>query len=395
MQNRFLYVVILGMIFMLAPFAIDLYLPGLPTIADKLHTGIDEIEATIAVFLFGFAAGQLILGPLSDTVGRRNILIGGVALFTFASLMAGTAQSVEQLYAWRFVQALGGAGSVAVFPLVQDRFSETESAKIISYLMAMIVLAPLIAPIIGGYVLIFAGWRATFVTMAVLGAFSFMATTVFVRDSEQQQRRPFSLSSVLQGYGVVLSNRRIVLAILSSGLAFAGLFAFIAGSPFVYITFFGVPAEYYGYLVALNTTAMIAANLINAQLLATIEPSLKVLVGAIGFLLSGLSILVIAGFNLGLVPMVVSVIFFFSAMGIVETNAVITAFATLPEENGSVAALNGAFQFGIGAISSLIVSVIASTDAMSMAIVMAGSSVTVLFSAVLLWLSTPARMKTQ
>ncbi|MCP4306923.1 MAG: multidrug effflux MFS transporter, partial [bacterium] len=112
MPNKLTYVVVLGAVFMLAPFAIDMYLPALPTIAADLQTGIDELEATVAILLFGYAVGQLVLGPVSDSYGRRGVLVGGLVTYTLASILAGTAQSIEQLYLWRFFQAIGGAGSV-------------------------------------------------------------------------------------------------------------------------------------------------------------------------------------------------------------------------------------------------------------------------------------------
>jgi DHA1 family bicyclomycin/chloramphenicol resistance-like MFS transporter len=382
-QNKLAYAVVLGAVFMLSPFAIDMYLPALPTIAESLQTGIDGLEATVAIYLFGFALGQLILGPVSDAFGRRIILISGLAVFIVASAMAGTVDTLDQLYAWRFVQGLGSAGSVTVFPMVRARFGQAGSAQVISYIMAITVVAPLVAPIIGGYVLTFAGWEAIFFVLAALGALAFVASGTFVRETHER-RRPFSLRRIAQGYAVTLSERRIVAAIFAGGFAFAGLFAFVAGSPFVYIVYFGVAPEYYGYLVGLNALSMIGANLINAQLLINAAPVAKLYAGALLLAASGLAILAVALLDLGLVPLVVAVVVFVGALGMTATNAIVAALSVLPEENGTVAALNGALQFAIGALSSLLVSVMASTNAVPMALVMAGCGIVALVSAIIL-----------
>lgn len=390
MQNKLTYVLVLGGVFMLAPFAIDMYLPALPTIASALGTGIDQIEATVAVYLLGFALGQLLLGPISDSFGRRPVLIVGLLVFVGASFMAGNAQSLEQLYAWRFVQALGGAGSVAVFPLVRARFGEAGGAQVISYIMAVTVVAPLLAPIIGGYVLNYAGWAAIFYLLAILGALAVLASSLLIRDA-QEDRRPLSLSRIMRGYGAVLSEPRILGAILSGGFAFAGLFAFVAGSPFVYITYFGIAPENYGYLVGLNAVAMIGVNLVNAKALAKHDPIRKIYAGSVVLMVAGAVILITALLDLGLIPLLAAVVVFVGALGLTATNAIVAALSVMPEENGTVAAVNGALQFAIGALSSLLVSVLASTDAVPMALIMAGCGAATFISATILKKSHPAK----
>lgn len=381
--SKTIYSVVLGTVFMLTPFAIDLYLPAFPAMAASFETGIDQIEATVAIFLVGFAFGQLILGPLSDAYGRRRVLIGGMLVFVIASILVGTAQTLPELYAWRFLQALGGAGAVAVFPSVSDRFDDAESTKIISYIMAMVAIAPLVAPIVGGYVLVFAGWRAIFWLIAAIGTISLLATAASVRDV-QREPSPLSLTAIAAGYRRALSERRAVLAILAGGLAFAGLFAFVAGSPFVYITHFGVAPEHYGYLVGVNAVAMIGANLVNGRFLAGVDPIVKVFWGAIALVVAGLAILAVVLLDLGLFPLVAVIVPFFAAMGITETNAVIVALSVRPAENGTVAALNGAFQFGVGGVASFLVSVVESTDPMAMAFIMAASGTAVVLCAIFL-----------
>lgn len=383
MKNQLSTIMVFGMVMMLAPFAIDLYLPAFPTIAEDLATGIDQLEATVAIFLMAFAGGQLVLGPLSDVYGRRRILIFGLILFVFASTVISVSNSLNALFFLRFWQGIGAAGTVTVFPMVQDRFSKEDAARAISIIMALIVVAPMIAPLVGGYVLIFAGWRALFIVLSLIGFASLLLTLIVLRPS-RRKRRLVSLADLRRGYATVFAERRLMLAVATGSLAFAGLFAFVAGSPFVYITYFGVAPERYGLLIGMNAATMIAVNLANASFLARVSPIRKIVTGAFILAVSSVAMLASAVMDQGLLSLILAALVFFAALALVETNAAIVAFSLLPEENGTVAALNGAFQFGFGALSSLLVSVTASTNAVPLTAIMALSGVAVVISATLL-----------
>ncbi len=388
MNSKLIHAGVLGFVFMLSPFAIDMYLPAFPAMADGLATGIDELEATVAIFLFGFALGQLVLGPVSDALGRRTVLVAGLAVFVVASVMIGASTSLGEVYLWRFLQALGGAGSVGVFPMVRDRFGERDGAQVISYIMALTVVAPMIAPLIGAQVLALAGWSPIFFLIGLLGLIALFAT-VGLLDKGQRVRPDFSVTRMLGVYGAVVSERRILAAVLAGGFAFAGLFAFVAGSPYVYISHYGVAPHAYGFLVALNALSMIGVNLINAQMLRDTDTVAKIRFGATVLLIDGLAMLAIAVFDLGLVPLAVAVVIFVGAIGLTATNAIVAALSVLPRENGTVSAVNGAGQFAVGALSSLIVSVLPSTSALPMTLVMAGCGVLAFASATILKNSQP------
>jgi DHA1 family bicyclomycin/chloramphenicol resistance-like MFS transporter len=330
-----------------------------------------------------FAGGQLVLGPLSDVYGRRRILIFGLILFVFASTVISVSNSLNALFFLRFWQGIGAAGTVTVFPMVQDRFSKEDAARAISIIMALIVVAPMIAPLVGGYVLIFAGWRALFIVLSLIGFASLLLTLIVLRPS-RRKRRLVSLADLRRGYATVFAERRLMLAVTTGSLALAGLFAFVAGSPFVYITYFGVAPERYGLLIGMNAATMIAVNLANASFLARVSPIRKIVTGAFILAVSSVAMLASAVMDQGLLSLILAALVFFAALALVETNAAIVAFSLLPEENGTVAALNGAFQFGFGALSSLLVSVTASTNAVPLTAIMALSGVAVVISATLL-----------
>ena len=377
------YIVVLGAIFMLGPFAIDLYLPAFPTLASEFRVEIDQIENSLAIFLFGFALGQLFLGPISDRYGRRVVLLAGTFVFIAASFMAGAADTLGAFYFWRLVQALGGAGAVAVFPLVQDRFDEATSGKVISYIMALVLVAPVLAPLLGGYILVFWGWRPIFWVIGGIGVMALLATLVVV-DKPARDRPRRSLLYTFGRYRAVLGDARIVYAVLASGFVFAGIFAFIAGSPFVYITYYGIAAENYGYLVGLNAAVMVLVNILNGRRLSRVDPVKKIVLAGLGLVATGSAVLGTAILDLGILPLVGIVIAFFAATALAETNAVIAALQFRPSDNGSVSALIGAAQFGFGAVSSFAVGVIPSTNAKPLALIMLLSASAVLISAYLL-----------
>lgn len=385
MKNSFIFIIILGAVFMLAPLAIDMYLPALPTIAKDLNTNINNVEATVAILLLGYALGQLILGPLSDQFGRSPILFLGLLTFAISSLLAGMVQSIEQLYLCRLFQAFGGAGSVVVFPLVRDLYDEQKSSQIISYIMALTVLAPLVAPIIGAYILTSLGWPSIFFALAVISLITLFIAKMALKIPSTHATQNFSVSSVFLTYLKVLRNWKITAHILTGSFAFAGLFAFVAGSPFVYITYFGIEPQNYGFLVELNAIGMISSNLINAKLLFKIDATLKMFVGAVLLAAVGGFLILVPVFSLGLAWLVAGVVLYVAALGFTATNAIVGALSQLPEENGTVSAVNGAAQFSIGAFFSLAISLITSTNETPLIIIMLICSVLALLTALSLY----------
>ena len=379
MRHPIALVACLGAVFTLAPLAIDMYLAAFPAMADSLATTIDHVEASVSVFLLGYAISQLLFGPLSDRYGRAIILTVGLVLFVAGSVLSGLATSVEQLYAFRLVQALGGGASVVVFAIVKDRFDEKASAQVISYIMALVVVAPLVAPIIGGYILVAWGWPAIFFILAAYGAATLVLVKLVVVERVREPRPRGALTAsigrLFTAYATVLTNGRAMAHILAGGFSFAGLFAFVAGSPFVYIAYFGVAPQHYGFLVGANAAMMIAMNLVNARLLHDAAPSAKTVVAALLIGAAGVALVVFNAAGLGLAWIVGGVVAFVGLLGLISANAVAAALADFPDDSGTASAVYGVCMFGLGAVSSVIVSSIESTDATAMVTVMAGCGV--------------------
>lgn len=361
------FVILMAMVFSLSPFAIDMYLPALPNMANFFNSGIDSMEASVSVYLIFFALGQLILGALADSINKSTLLIIGLIAFALSSVMIGQATSVMELYVWRALQAFSGGSSVVVFPLIQLLYGNKQSNQVISYVMACVVIAPMIAPMVGSQILVLVGWEWIFYALGIFSLIILLAQIRLLPPSKVVQPTvPNNFRSLLSGYKNVLSNSTTMAYVFAGGSSFAGLFAFVAGSPFVYIEYFGTTTTQFGYLVALNAIAMVGANLINARLLKEVDATLKLIVA--GFLLAivGIYLMAVAYLSLSLAYVVAGVVAYVGLLGLTTANAISGALATVGKNGGLLSGINGVLQFGLGALSSVVVSISASTDASTM-----------------------------
>src|SRR5687767_7721269 len=223
---------ILGALTAMGPLAIDMYLPALPAIADDLNTSAASVQVSLAVYFIGIAVGQAFYGPLSDRWGRKPVLYFGLAVFVASSVGCALAADVRALIVFRFVQALGGCAPLVIpRAVVRDYFDERGSARMLSVLMLVMGLAPILAPLVGGQLLVNLGWRAVFWLLALYGAIWLVVVILFLPESlPEARRRRQPLATVLRMYGRLLRDRTYMGHVLSGGLIFSGLLAYIAGS---------------------------------------------------------------------------------------------------------------------------------------------------------------------
>ena len=240
-RSRLWLLILLGALSGLTPLSVDMYLPAIPTIAQDLQVSIETVQLTVSTFLAGFALGQLFYGPLADSLGRKPVMLFGLGVFVLASIGCVLANSLPLLLACRLLQALGGAaGSVVVNALLRDLFRDDEFVRAMTLVILTMTLAPLVAPLLGG-ALLHIGWRAIFVLLVVLGSLVWGVVAWRLPETLRPElRQPLRPASVLANYGHVLRHRRAMGSLLASTFASAGLFAFISGSPYVYITYFCV-----------------------------------------------------------------------------------------------------------------------------------------------------------
>ncbi len=374
------FVMLMAMIFSLSPFAIDMYLPALPSMAEFFNSKIDAMEVSVSVYLIFFALGQLILGAMADSINKSKLLSFGLMVFAVSSVMIGFSTSLGELYAWRALQAFAGGSCVVVFPLIQAFYGKKRSGQIISYVMACVVIAPMIAPMIGSQLLVVAGWSWIFYALAGFSLVTLAAQLALLPVSKATQTlQPFNVSVLLAGYKSVFSNSTTMAYIFAGGSSFAGLFAFIAGSPFVYIEYFSVSPTEFGYLVALNAIAMVSMNLINARLLKNVDPTRKLIVAGGLLAIVGIYQLAVAYLQLSLAFVVVGVVAYVGLLGLTAANAISAALATAGKNVGLLSGINGVLQFGLGALSSAVVSISVSSNATTMNTTMAVCAFSTLF----------------
>ncbi|MGB2971105.1 MAG: multidrug effflux MFS transporter, partial [Candidatus Competibacter sp.] len=263
------WLLILGALTAFAPMSIDMYLPGLPAIAAGFETAPSAAQFTLASFFVGLALGQAIHGPLADRFGRKPPLYAGLALYVIASVGCALAPDIAALTILRFVQAAGGcAGVVIARAVVRDRFDAQTSARVYSLLMLVMGLAPILAPLIGVQVLLLFGWRAIFMVLALFGLSCLLAVWRYLPETRPAQTTGGGLGATWRTYSELLKDRGFLGYSLSGGFAHAGLFAYITGSPHVFIELYGVPAQAYGWLFGFNALGLIASSQINRRLLA-------------------------------------------------------------------------------------------------------------------------------
>ncbi len=355
-QHRIELLIILGSLSAFAPLATDMYLPALPEVGRALHADSSAVQDTVATFFLGFAAGQLFYGPITDRFGRKLPLYFGVGLFTIASALCAGMPSIEAMIALRFVEALGAcAGTVVSRAMVRDLFPPEESARIFSTLMLVMVLAPILAPLIGGYLLLWLGWRSIFWALAGAGAASLASIILRLPESHPADpSRSLAIGNILGVYANLLGQRRFLLTALSGAFAFGGLFGYIAGSPFVFIEWYGLPPQHYSWLFATNAAAIMIASQLNHRLIHRLGSARMLHLAGYVQCGAGAAMLIAAltGWG-GIVAFAVPLWFYVGCIGIVAPNATALAMAEEGHHIGAASALIGALQFGIGTVSAL------------------------------------------
>ncbi|GGK27510.1 Bcr/CflA family drug resistance efflux transporter [Streptomyces camponoticapitis] len=375
--SRWKTLLLLGSLVAVGPLTTDMYLPALPSIAEDLHSGAAAAQLTLTAMLAGLALGQLVFGPLSDAIGRRVPLLVGVAVHILASVLCAFAPSFAVLDVLRVLQGLGAATSTVVtMAIVRDLYEGTAAATILSRLMLVLGTAPVLAPTIGGAVLTWSNWRGIFGLLAVVSAAVLVVTARALPETlPVERRRSGGLARSMRDYGTLLRDRVFIGLILLAGLGMSTIFAFVAGSPFVFQEHFGLKEQQFGAVFGLGSVRVVLATQLNVRLLRRRSPRV-VLIAAIclaaagGVLLLVLSVSGVGGFPGVLRPLWL-VLF---AIGFVLPNAPALALSRHGHMAGTAAALLGAVQFGIAAVTAPVVGFLGTGPA-AMASVITGGPV--------------------
>lgn len=369
---------ILGALSAFTPLAVDMYLPGLPALERALDTDSGGVQRTLSVFFLGLAIGQLVLGPMSDRYGRRGPLLVGNLLFIGASVACALAPSIDSLIAARFVQAVGAcAGMVISRAMVRDLFEPREGARVMSLLMLVTGVAPILAPLLGGYILTVFDWRAIFWLMAGIAALAMIAARLWLHETRgPQPDMRLTLGSALRVYANLATTRRYMGYALASGFGLGGLFSYIAASPFVFIDLYHLSPQAFGWVFGINAVGIIGFSQVNRALLRRFTLDEVLIVGLFVMAGAGLLLLVCAAFAIGGIWGVWLPLFLYiTSLGAVLPNAGASAMAAEAHRAGSAAALMGTLQFGLGAGTSSLVSLLAASPAVGMGMIVAACGV--------------------
>jgi DHA1 family bicyclomycin/chloramphenicol resistance-like MFS transporter len=373
--------VILGSLAAFGPLSIDMYLPGLPSLASDFQSDTATAQLTLSLFFVGLAFGQAFYGPIADRIGRKRPLLFGCALYAAASLACALAPSIELLIAARLAQAIGGcAGMVLSRSVVRDLFEQREAARMFSFLMLVMGLAPITAPLIGGQLLALFGWRAIFWLLAGFGLLCLLMVAFALPETLPAERRTrANIGQALAIYGRLLADRKFVGYALAGGFVSAAMFAYISGSPFVFIQIYGVAPQHYGYIFGANALGLVLASQLNRWLLARWRSETILSAALLIDVLAGLLLLLVAATRLGGLPGLLAPLFIcIASVGLISPNTTAVAMEPHGRIAGSASALLGTLQFVLGAGVGALVGALYNGTALPMAATIAACEIAAL-----------------
>ncbi|RJX65053.1 Bcr/CflA family drug resistance efflux transporter [Vibrio sinensis] len=376
-QISFLLFLVLGAIGALTPLAIDMYLPAMPTIARDLGVTAGEVQFTLTAYTAGFALGQLIHGPLADSYGRRPVLILGVLFFGLAAVVSATTNGIDALTWVRTAQGFAGAAAAVIIQaVVRDMFDREDFARAMSFVTLVITIAPLIAPMIGGYLAIWFGWRSIFWVLAGFAALVIVLVLWKIPETlTDDKRQPLRFSTTMRNYFRLCRNPMAMGLILSGAFSFAGMFAFLTAGAFVYIDYYGVRPDHFGYLFGLNIVAMIIMTSINGRLVKKVGSHVMLRFGLIVQLVAGLGLLASWAFDWGLWGTVIFVVLFIGTLSTIGSNSMGLLLSGYPSMAGTASSLAGTLRFGTGSIIGALVAALPNGVTWPMVFVMTACSI--------------------
>jgi len=362
-------VLILAVLSLIAPLAIDMYLPALPFIAASLGATDAQAQLTLPTYFAGFAIGQAFYGPIADRFGRKPPLYFGLAVYICASIGCALAPNIDTLIALRFLQAAGGcAGTVVARAMVRDLFSGADAIRVYSRVLLVFGVGPILAPMIGSGVLLWFGWREIFFLLTAIGILSMVL--IFVRMPESLNPahvKPLRLESIIVNYWRLFTHRNFVGYALTGGFMMAGTFAYIAALPFVIVNIYGHPSSYFSWVFGINAVGFIIASQINVRVQRTYSPE-RVLLTALLLQMVAAAVFVLdvlAGWG-GLFGILVPLFIWIATMGFVIPNTTGLAMGPFAANAGAASAMLGVLQFVLAAVSSGLVAAAADGTALPM-----------------------------
>lgn len=351
-------VFILGLLAMLMPLSIDMYLPALPVIAQQFGVPAGSAQMTLSTYILGFALGQLLYGPMADSIGRKPVILGGTLIFAAAAGACALAQSIDQLITLRFFHGLAAAAaSVVINALMRDIYPKEEFSRMMSFVMLVTTVAPLLAPMIGGAVLVWLSWHAIFWILAIAALLASLMISFFISETLPVERRqPFHIRTTIGNFATLFRHKRVLSYMLASGFSFAGMFSFLSAGPFVYIELNHVLPQNFGYYFALNIVFLFMMTIINGRFVRRVGALKMFRAGLWIQFVMALWLVLSAAFDVGFWALVMGVAAFVGCVSLVASNAMAVILDEFPHMAGTASSLAGTFRFGIGAIVGALLS---------------------------------------
>lgn len=370
-----LVTLVLGGLTALPPLSMDMYLPALPEVTGALHAPASTVQLTLTACLVGMAFGQLVVGPMSDKWGRRRPLLIGMVVYVAATAVCAFAPGVELLIGFRLLQGLAGAAGIVIArAVVRDLYDGLEMARFFSTLMLISGVAPVVAPVIGGQILRLTDWRGVFVLLTFIGALLTLVVWKWLHETlPPGKRHPGGVGHALRTMRSLLADRVFTGYLLSGGLAFGALFAYISASPFVVQEIYGASPQTFSLLFGINSVGLVAVGQINGKVLVgrvSLDKALGIGLAVITLAATALLLMTTGVFgHVGLFPVAAGLFVLMSAMGLAMPNTNAQALMRSPHAAGSASALLGTSTFLLGAVASPLVGIAGEATAAPMAIV--------------------------
>jgi MFS transporter, DHA1 family, multidrug resistance protein len=352
-----LLLALLALLSAFTPLSIDLYLPALPIIAVDLHGTAADLQLTLSAFMIAFGVGQIFYGPAGDRFGRRPVILGGLCVYVLTSIGCAFADEAMHLVFLRLFQGLAACGSVVLArTMVRDLAERDQAARAMSLMMACTSIAPMLAPLIGGQILWFVGWRAIFWTLAGIGLFALVTTYFRLPETlRPEYRQPLVLSSILKRFGELVRHKAFMGYAFTTSFMFSALLSFLSGSPFVFIEKYGIPPRSYGLIFGGMVVFMTIGSLLNARFVRRLGSGRILRYAVIVPGVCGVGSLVLGQIEarygtIGMWPIVACFVPQIATISLIGPNSMALALQRYPHMAGTASSLMGVMQFGIGAL---------------------------------------------
>ncbi|EEB44690.1 drug resistance transporter, Bcr/CflA subfamily [Providencia alcalifaciens DSM 30120] len=353
---------------MLMPLAIDMYLPSFPAMTGYFNVDEGRIQMTLNSYIFGFAIGQLFYGPMADSLGRKPVILGGVIVFALASAACAVAESIDTFIWLRFLHGFAAAAaSVVINALMRDMFTKDEFSRSMSFVVLVMTIAPLMAPIMGGEMMRWFSWHAIFWSIALAAVIAVVLVSLFIRETlPVEKRQKFHIGTTLRQFATLFRARQVLFYILASSFSFSGMFSFLNAGSFVYIDLNGVSPQHFGYYFGINIVFLFIMTTINGKFVRQFGAERMLYFGIIVQFVMGIWLLTTTALNMDFWTLVIGVAIYVSGIAMITSNSMAVILDNYPHIAGTVSSLAGTIRFSIGALVGTVLSMIPAKNAWPM-----------------------------